>query len=250
MKSSRGESSMCSKPRSATRPGSSSSGVERNMYGSRAIFIGRPFVVGVVRCRARACRRARSRPGRRRRAPRRRRRRPTCAAYPSQALGPVAPSPAVTAAIHSWNSTSYAAMKRSRQSFGHRDADPAGAAHHDRAAVGQRGGAGLADHLAADVVAVADVDRRLDVDQHAGLASRRIISSGSWSSPPRLLGLAASTRIAASSSPSSHRVTSKSCTAVSTIAMSLRVVGGHRGVAVTGVVHQRSADLAGVDDLP
>jgi hypothetical protein len=38
VKSSRGESSMYSYPRSATRAGSFSNGVERNMYGSMAIF--------------------------------------------------------------------------------------------------------------------------------------------------------------------------------------------------------------------
>ena len=112
-------------------------------------------------------------------------------------------------------------MNRSRQSSGTRPANWLFLRTVTGLRLAQRDGAVLADHLAADVVAVADVDGDLDVDQgaagHLQQQEQRVLQAR------RRCGSSAglSTAVATISSPNIQRTMSISCTAVSVIAMSL-----------------------------
>ena len=100
----------------------------------------------------------------------------------------------------------------------------------DPAALGQFDGAGLAEDLAADVVAVGDVHGRLDVHQravgHLEHQDQRVLQLlGRQAAAPRVEHWVATT-----SEPRSQREVSMSCTQVSTMTPSVVTLSGTAGL--------------------
>ena len=137
-------------------------------------------------------------------------------------------------------------MNRSRQSSGTRPENVVVQPHGDRAGLAQRGRAVLADHLAADVVAVADVDAGLDVDQRAAAGledqQQRILELPAVAVLPRLEHRRGDDLLA--EHPARH---------VDVVHGGVGdrhlpgVMARDAGVAVRAVHHQRSTDVAAVD---